>query len=246
MGRVYGRPRSLIEKNFSFCSGCGHGIAHRLVAVALDELNIREKTIGVGYIGCGGMIYNHLDCDMILPLHGRAPAVATGIKRVRPHNIVFTYQGDGDLAAIGFNEMFHTAARGEMLTVIFINNAVFGMTGGQMAPTTLPGQITATTPYGRITAEAGYPVKITEIMASFEGVAYAERVSLDGPKNIVRAQKGIKKAFQAQIEKAGLGFVELLVACPTTLKMTPIKAMGWVGTEMTKVFAPGIFKDKLI
>lgn len=245
LARVYGRPRSLMEKPFSYCAGCGHGIAHRLVCTAIDELGIREKVIGVAYIGCGGMIYDYLDCDMISPLHGRAPAVATGIKRVRPENVVFTYQGDGDLAAIGTAEIIHAAARGELITVIFVNNAIYGMTGGQMAPTTLPWQVTTTTPRGRDPKEAGYPVKMAEIIASFEGVAYVERIALDGIRNIVHAQEAVKKAFLAQLTGRGLGFVELLAACPTNLGVDPSRAMEWVGIRMTEYFPPGVYKDAL-
>lgn len=239
------KPRSLGVKPFSYCAGCGHGIAHRLVGHAIDELGIREKVIGVAYIGCGGMIYDYLDCDMISPLHGRAPAVATGLKRVRPANIVFTYQGDGDLAAIGTAEIIHAAARGELLTVIFVNNAVYGMTGGQMAPTTLPGQVTTTTPHGRDPRQAGYPMRMAEIIAAFDGVAYVERGVLDSVRNIVRAQEAVRRAFLAQIKGAGLGFVELLASCPTNLRMEPARAMEWVGVQMTRYFPPGVFRDRL-
>ena len=211
MIKVFERPKSLTDKPFHYCPGCTHGIVHRLVAEVMDELNIRERTVGVAPVGCAVFAYEYFNCDMQEAAHGRAPAVATGIKRVLPDCVVFTYQGDGDLAAIGTAEIVHAATRGENITTVFINNAIYGMTGGQMAPTTLIGQVTATTPYGRDKDRAGYPVRMSEMLATLEGSAYIERVSVHDIKHITQAKKAVKKAFETQL--AGKGF-QWLRCCP--------------------------------
>jgi 2-oxoglutarate/2-oxoacid ferredoxin oxidoreductase subunit beta len=242
MNKIYSRPQSLRDKSTHYCSGCGHGIGHKLVAEVVDELGIREKVIGVAPVGCAVIAYDYWDFDCSEAAHGRALAVATGIKRVRPENIVFTYQGDGDLAAIGTNETIHAANRGENLTVIFINNAIYGMTGGQMAPTTLAGQKTATTPKGRDVLTQGYPLKISELLAQLPAVKYVERVSIFSPAEIIKARKAIKLAFQNQIDNVGFSLVEILSACPTYWGMSPVKAMKWIREEMTKEFPLGRIK----
>ncbi|MGB9813710.1 MAG: thiamine pyrophosphate-dependent enzyme [Thermovenabulum sp.] len=240
---VFERPKSLQETKTHYCPGCGHGVIHRLVAEVMDELDIREKTIGVAPVGCSVLAYNYFNCDMQQAAHGRAPAVATGIKRVLPENVVFTYQGDGDLAAIGTAEIVHAAARGENITVIFVNNAIYGMTGGQMAPTTLIGQKTETSPYGRDPKVAGYPVKVCEMLSVLDGSAYLARAQVTDVKNILKAKSYIKKAFETQLKEKGFSLVEILSPCPTNWGMTPSNAVEWVKNEMTKVFPPGIFKD---
>ena len=242
MDKIYSRPQSLRDKSTHYCSGCGHGIGHKLVAEVVDELGIREKVIGVAPVGCAVIAYDYWDFDCSEAAHGRALAVATGIKRVRPGNIVFTYQGDGDLAAIGTNETIHAANRGENLTVIFINNAIYGMTGGQMAPTTLPGQKTATTPEGRDVLVQGYPLKISELLARLPAVKYVERVSIFSPAEIIKAKKAIRLAFQNQINNVGFSLVEILSACPTYWGMSPVKAMQWIREEMVKEFPLGRIK----
>ncbi len=221
-----------------YCPGCGHGIAHRLVAEVIDELGIQDRTIGIAPVGCAVLAYNYLDVDMIEVAHGRAPAVATGMKRTNPEKIVFSYQGDGDLAAIGTNEILHAAHRAEQLTVIFINNAVFGMTGGQMAPTTMLGQVTATTPAGRDGHNGqGYPLQVSEILALLPGTVYVERCALSGVARIKQTKRAIKHAFQLQMDGApGLSLVEVLSPCPTYWRMTPAKAMAWIDEAMAKVF----------
>ncbi|MEM0360373.1 MAG: thiamine pyrophosphate-dependent enzyme, partial [Candidatus Diapherotrites archaeon] len=221
-----------------------HGIVHRLLAEAIDEFGLREKTIGIAPVGCAVFAYNYFNVDMIQVPHGRAPAVATGVKRVLPENFVFTYQGDGDLAAIGTAETVHAANRGENITVIFINNAIYGMTGGQMAPTTLLSQKTNTTPYGRKAALHGYPVKVCELLATMDGVAFAERVTVSSPANIIKAKSAIKRAVQAQLDKEGFSIVEVLSHCPTNWGLKPLEAIKWVEEEMTKTFPLGKFKDK--
>jgi len=243
MKLVFERPKSLQETKTHYCPGCGHGVIHRLVAEVMDELNIREKTIGVAPVGCSVLAYNYFNCDMQQAAHGRAPAVATGIKRVLPENIVFAYQGDGDLAAIGTAEIIHAAARGENITVIFVNNAIYGMTGGQMAPTTLLGQKTETSPYGRNAQSAGYPIRVCEMLSTLDGVSYLARAQVTDVKNILRAKSYIKKAFETQINKKGFSLVEILSPCPTNWGMSPSNAIFWVKNEMTKVFPPGIYKD---
>ena len=226
-----------------YCPGCGHGIIHRIVAEVIDELKIREITIGVAPVGCAVLAYNYLNIDMSEAPHGRTPAVATGIKRVQPNKIVFTYQGDGDLAAIGTGEIVHTASRGENITTIFVNNALYGMTGGQMAPTTLLKQKTETTPLGREAKEAGFPLRVPEMLKSLEGTVYLARETVVSPKNIMRLKKYIKKAFQFQIKKAGFSLVEVLSPCPTNLKLEPIKAFKWVEENMIPYYPLGEIKD---
>jgi 2-oxoglutarate ferredoxin oxidoreductase subunit beta len=240
--KIFSHPKSLRTVTTHYCPGCGHGIAHRLVAEAVDELGIREKVIGIAPIGCAVVAYDYWDFDCSEAAHGRALAVATAIKRVHPENIVFTYQGDGDLAAIGTAETIHAANRGENLTVIFINNAVYGMTGGQMAPTTLKGQKTATTPYGRIEKDHGHPLKISEILAILPSVKYVERVSLDSPQEIIKAKKAVVRAFQNQIEGVGFSLVEMLSACPTYWGKTPRQAVSWIKDVMAKEFPLGRIK----
>ncbi len=225
-----------------YCPGCGHGIAHRLIAEVVDELRIREKTIGVAPVGCAVVAYDYWDFDCSEAAHGRALAVATAIKRVKPHNIVFTYQGDGDLAAIGTNETIHAASRGEDLTVIFINNAIYGMTGGQMAPTTLVGQKTATTPKGREVKGQGYPLKISEMLKVLPGVKYLERVSLHSPQEILKAKAAIKQAFLNQIQGKGFSLVEIISPCPTYWGMPPRQALNWIKETMLKEFPLGRIK----
>lgn len=242
MKKIFSHPKSLRNVSTHYCPGCGHGIAHRLVAEVIDELGIREKVIAVAPVGCAVVAYNYWDFDCSEAAHGRAMAVATGIKRVRPENIVFTYQGDGDLAAIGTNETIHTANRGENITVIFINNAIYGMTGGQMAPTTLLGQKTATTPLGRRPESEGYPLKISEMLALLAGVKYIERVALDSPLGVIKTKQAIKQAFQNQIEKKGFSLVEILSPCPTYWGLSPKDALDWIRDVMTKEFPLGRIK----
>lgn len=242
MNKIFSRPRSLRNIPTHYCAGCGHGIAHRLVAKVVDELGIREKVIAVAPVGCAVIAYDYWDFDCSEAAHGRALAVATAIKRLRPQNIVFTYQGDGDLAAIGTNETIHAANRGENLTVIFINNAVYGMTGGQMAPTTLLGQKTATTPKGRKAEFQGYPLKISEMLAGLIGVKYVERVSLHSPQEVLKAERAIRQAFQNQIDGIGFSLVEILSPCPTYWQMNPPEALDWIKNTMTKEFPLGRIK----
>ncbi len=242
MKKIFAKTRSLKNKPTHYCPGCGHGIAHRLVAETIDELGIREKTIGVAPVGCAVVAYDYWDFDCSEAAHGRALAVATGIKRARPQNIVFTYQGDGDLAAIGTNETIHAANRGENLTVIFINNAIYGMTGGQMAPTTLVGQKTATTPDGRDPKSQGYPLNISLLLAQLPGVKYIERVSLHSPQEILKAKRAVKQAFLNQINKVGFSLVEILSPCPTYWGMSPKKSLDWIKENMSLVFPIGRIK----
>lgn len=242
MKNIYSHPKSLRDVVNHYCPGCGHGIAHRLIAEVVDELGIREKVIGVTPIGCAVVAYDYWDFDCSEASHGRAMAVATAIKRVRPENIVFTYQGDGDLAAIGTNETIHAANRGENITGIFINNAIYGMTGGQMAPTTLAGQKTATCPRGRDIKLQGYPLKISEILASLPAVKYVERVAFDSPQGVIKAKKAIKQAFQNQIDGIGFSLVEMLSPCPTYWGMSPEDSLKWVRDVMSKEFPLGRIK----
>jgi 2-oxoglutarate ferredoxin oxidoreductase subunit beta len=239
----FSRPKALSNVPLHYCPGCSHGIVHRLVAEVLDELGITDRTIGVAPVGCSVFAYNYFECDMIQAAHGRAPAVATGAKRANPDNIVFTYQGDGDLAAIGTAETVHAATRGENITIIFINNAIYGMTGGQMAPTTLPGQVTQTTPYGRDPKVAGYPVRVCEMLSTLTGTAYCERVSVDTVKNINTAKRAIKKAFQNQIDGKGFSLVEVLATCPTNWGLSPVRALDWLRENMMPYYPPGVYKD---
>ena len=244
MAIVFQKPNALADRPFHYCPGCTHGIIHRLVAEVIDELGIEGKTVGVAPVGCAVMAYDYFNCDMVEAPHGRAPAVATGLKRAIPENVVFTYQGDGDLAAIGTAETVHSATRGENITIIFVNNAVYGMTGGQMAPTTLPNQITQTTPYGRDVATAGHPVRICEMLSTLDGVAYAERVSVDNVPNVRNAKKAIKKAFEAQINKKGFSIVEVLSTCPTNWGLSPSDAFEWLRNNMMPYYSLGVYKDK--
>ena len=243
MIKVLERPKSLTDKPFHYCPGCTHGIVHRLVAEVMDELNIRERTVGVAPVGCAVFAYEYFNCDMQEAAHGRAPAVATGIKRVLPDCVVFTYQGDGDLAAIGTAEIVHSATRGENITTVFIHKAIYGMTGGQMAPTTLIGQVTATTPYGRDKDRAGYPVRMSEMLATLEGSAYIERVSVHDIKHITQAKKAVKKAFETQLAGKGFSMVEVLSTCPTNWGMTPAEALKWLETNMIPYYPLGVKKE---
>lgn len=241
---VFDKPKSLTDAPFHYCPGCTHGIVHRLVAEVIDELGIEGRTIGIAPVGCSVMAYNYFTVDMIEAAHGRAPAVATGVKRANPENIVFTYQGDGDLASIGTAETVHSAARNENITIIFINNAIYGMTGGQMAPTSLPGQVTQTSPYGRDVKLCGYPVKICEMLSALEGPEYLERVAVNNVKNVKNAKKAIKKAFQNQIDGKGFSLVEVLSSCPTNWGMTPQKALEWIDEKMIQYYPLGVYKDR--
>lgn len=240
---VFEKPHALTDAPLHYCPGCTHGIIHRLVAEVFDELGIEGKAIGVASVGCSVMAYNYFGCDMVQAAHGRAPAVATGVKRSDPSKIVFTYQGDGDLAAIGTAETVHSAARRENITIIFVNNAIYGMTGGQMAPTTLPGQVTQTSPYGRDVSVAGYPVKVSEMLSKVDGAAYVERVAVNNVKNINKAKKAIKKAFQNQIDGKGFSLVEVLSTCPTNWGLTPEKALTWLEDNMMPYYPLGVYKD---
>lgn len=239
---VYERPDSLTPVPTHYCPGCTHGIAHRLVAEVIDELGVRERTIGVASVGCSVFAYRYFACDFAQAPHGRAPAMATGLKRVNPDHLVFTYQGDGDLASIGAAEIIHAAARGEAITVIFINNAIYGMTGGQLAPTTLPGQRTTSSPAGRDAATQGYPLKMSEVLAQIDGAAYVVRRSLHDVVHIKRAKKAIRTAFEVQQRGLGLSMVELLSTCPTNWGMTPEEALAWIEEQMLPVFPLGDFK----
>ena len=243
MAMVFERPKMLVDVPMHYCPGCTHGILHRLVAETIDELGVADKTIGVAPVGCAVFAYNYFNCDMYEAAHGRAPAVATGCKRVHPDACVFTYQGDGDLASIGAAEIVHAATRGEKITVIFVNNAIYGMTGGQMAPTSLPGQVTQTTPYGRDTNTAGYPVRVCEMLSTLDGVALAQRVTVDCVKNVNIARKAIKKAFQNQIEGKGYSIVEVLSTCPTNWGMSPVEALKWLNDNMIPYYPLGVYKD---
>ena len=240
--RVFGKPPSLKDVPTHFCPGCGHGLVHRMVAEAVDELGIRERVVGVSPVGCAVLGYDYWDFDVSEAAHGRTPAVATGMKRARPDLIVFTYQGDGDLAAIGAAELIHVANRGENITIIFVNNAVYGMTGGQMAPTTLEGQITATTPVGRAVQGCGAPLKVPEMIAPFAGTKYLVRTALNNPRNISIAKRSIKKAFQCQIDNLGFSLVEILSPCPTYWRLSPLDALKWIESKMIPYFPLGEIK----
>ncbi len=243
MKKVASRPKCLSDRVFHYCPGCTHGVAHRLVAETIDELGIQEKTIGVAPVGCSVFAYWYFDTDFSQAAHGRAPAVATGIKRSVPDSVVFTYQGDGDLAAIGTAEIIHAANRGERITVIFINNAIYGMTGGQMAPTTLIGQKTQTSPYGRDAETMGYPIRVSEMLAGFEGVKYLSRVAVDTPGNIVKAKAAIKKAFQTQLEGKGFSMVEILSICPTDWGLPVAESKKWLQENMIPYYPLKEFKS---
>ncbi|MBP7736138.1 MAG: 2-oxoglutarate oxidoreductase [Spirochaetes bacterium] len=244
MNKVFSRSECLTDRPTHFCPGCTHGIAHRLVAEALDELGVTDRTIGVPGVGCCVFLYYYLSIDVLEAPHGRAPAVATGMKRAQPDKIIFNYQGDGDMAAIGTSEIIHAANRGENITVIFINNSVYGMTGGQMAPTTLLGQQTTTSPYGRNFQTEGYPIRMAELLATLEGVAYSARVSLHKPKNVIQAKKAIIKAFEMQINQMGFSMVELLSTCNTNWRVSPVEALDVIENEMIPYFPLGVFKER--
>jgi 2-oxoglutarate ferredoxin oxidoreductase subunit beta len=239
---VYKRPGTFTPTPTHYCPGCTHGVAHRLVAEVLEEMNLQEKTIGVASVGCSVFAYNYFDCDFVEAAHGRAPAMATGIKRVLPDRIVFTYQGDGDLASIGMAEIVHSAARGENITAIFINNANYGMTGGQMAPTTLPGQKTTSSPTGRDVENMGFPIRTAEMLATLDGVGYIVRRSLHDPNNIRKAKKAIRMAFETQERGLGFSMVELLSTCPTNWGLNPVQALQWIEERMIPFFPLEDFK----
>lgn len=243
MQKIFKKPESMTKIPMRYCPGCGHSIAHRLIAEVIDELNIREKTIGIAPVGCSVFIDEYFDCDMIQAAHGRCPAAATGIKRVRPDTIVFSYQGDGDLAAIGTAETIHAATRGENFTVIFINNAIYGMTGGQQAPTTMPGQRTTTNIYGREPKIHGYPIRVCEMLATLDGPVYIERVAVNKAANVLKAKRALKKAFKIQLDGIGFSFVEILSPCPTGWGITPTKAVEYVDEKMIPYYPLGVYKD---
>lgn len=240
---IYEKPKSLTDVTFHYCPGCSHGIVHKLVCEVIDELGIQGKTIAVEPVGCAVTAHDYFDFDVVQAAHGRAPAVATGIKRSLPENFVFTYQGDGDLASIGTAETVHSATRGENISIIFINNTIYGMTGGQMAPTSLPGQITQTSPYGRDTKTQGNPVRICEMLATLDGPAYIARVSTDSVQHIKEAKKAIKKSFEYQLRGKGFSIVEVLSTCPTNWGMSPVEAMERLRKEMIPYYPLGVFKD---
>ena len=241
---VFEKPKSLTDAKLHYCPGCTHGIIHRLVAEAIDSLGIEGKTIGVAPVGCSVMAYNYFTCDMVEAAHGRAPAVATGLKRALPENIIFTYQGDGDLASIGMAETVHAATRNENITIIFVNNAIYGMTGGQMAPTSLPGQVTQTSPYGRDIATAGYPIRVSEMLSTLEGLEFIARVAVNNVKNVKNAAKTIKKAFENQVAGKGFSLVEVVSTCPTNWGLTPEKALEWLEENMLPYYPLGVYKDR--
>ena len=245
MAGVMERPKGLTEVTTHYCPGCTHGIIHRLVAEVLEDMDVLGQTVGVASVGCSVMAYDYFSCDMVQAPHGRAPAVATGLKRVLgKDSIIFTYQGDGDLAAIGTAETVHAATRGENITIIFVNNTIYGMTGGQMAPTTLRGQVTHTTPTGRHVEQAGFPIRMCEMLSTLDGVAYAERVSVHDVKHILQTKKAIQKAFQTQKEGKGFSIVEVLSTCPTNWGQTPIEALKRVETEMIPYYPLGVYQDR--
>ena len=241
---VFEKPKSLTDAPLHYCPGCTHGIIHRLVAQAIDTLGIEGKTIGVAPVGCAVMAYDYFACDMVEAAHGRAPAVATGIKRALPENIVFTYQGDGDLASIGMAETVHAATRNENIPVLFVKNAIYGMTGGQMAPTSLPGQVTQTSPYGRDVATVGYPIRVSEMLAALDAPTYIQRVAVNNVKHVKEAEKAILKAFRNQVEGRGFSLIEVISSCPTNWGMTPEAALRWVEEKMIPYSPLGVYKDQ--
>ena len=244
MEKVFDRPKALSAGTTHYCPGCTHGIIHRLVAEVLDELNLTDTTVGIAPVGCSVLAYNYFSCDMIQAPHGRAPAVATGVKRSSPNLTVFTYQGDGDLAAIGTAETVHAATRGENIVTIFVNNAIYGMTGGQMAPTSLPNMVTQTSPYGRDVHQQGYPIRICEMLSTLDGTAFAERVAVNNVKNVNATKRAIKKAFQTAQAGKGYSIVEVLSTCPTNWGLDPVKALGWLEDNMIPYYPLGVYKDK--
>ncbi len=243
MKKIFKKPRSLKSAPLRYCPGCGHSLIHRLIAECIDSLSIRNRTIGIAPVGCAVFAYDYFDFDILEAAHGRPPAVATALKRLQPDRIIFSYQGDGDLAAIGTSEIIHAAARGENISVFFVNNATYGMTGGQMAPTTLLGQRTTTTTQGRDGAASGYPIRVAELLSTITGASYIQRVSLDSYKNIIAAKKAIQKAFISQMECKGFSFVELLSACPTDWGMSPKASMDWIDARLSREYPLGVFKD---
>ena len=244
MAMVYQKSKMLTDAPLHYCPGCTHGIIHKLVAESLEELEAGGRAVGVAPVGCSVMAYDYFACDMVEAPHGRAPAIATGLKRALPEGVIFTYQGDGDLAAIGTAETVHAATRGENITVIFVNNAIYGMTGGQMAPTSLPGQVTQTSPYGRDVTHCGWPIRVCELLATLEGPEYVARVAVNNVKNVKAAGKAIQKAFQNQIDKKGFSLIEVVSACPTNWGMTPQKALEWVESDMLPYYPLGVYKDR--
>jgi len=244
MNKVFSKPTALNNAIMHYCPGCGHGVAHRLVAEALDHYGITGRTVGVAPVGCAVLMYDYFNCDILESPHGRAPAIATGMKRSRPDLVIFTYQGDGDLASIGLSEVVHCANRGENVTIIFINNTVYGMTGGQMAPTTLLGQQTTTSPNGRNSKVQGYPIKMAEMLAALEGPSFVARMALDTPANIVKARKMVFKSFEMQIREMGFSFLELLATCPTNWGMSPVESINYLQDELVPVFPLGVLKER--
>lgn len=243
MAIVFDKPDMLTDKPLHYCPGCTHGIINRIVAEAISELGLGDKAVGVAPVGCAVFVYDYFNCDMIQASHGRAPAVATGVKRVKPDALVFTYQGDGDCAAIGTAEIIHAAARGENFTAIFVNNAVYGMTGGQVAPTSLIGQVTTTSPYGRSADQCGYPIRLCEMLATLEAPALVQRVSVHSPKHVIAAKKAIKRAFEMQILGKGFALIEVLSSCPTNWGLSPVAALEWIEEKMIPYYPLGVFKE---
>lgn len=243
MAIVFEPTKALLDVPTHYCPGCTHGVIHRLVGEVLEELNVLDKTIGVAPVGCSVLAYDYFACDMFEAAHGRAPAVATGIKRSKPDSVVFTYQGDGDLAAIGTAEIVHAATRGENIVTIFVNNCIYGMTGGQMAPTTLPGQVTETSPYGRDVKTQGHPIRVSEMIATLGGACYVERVSVDSVPNVLKTKKAIKKAFENAIAGKGFSLVEVLSICPTNWGLSPKESMDWLRSNMMPFYTLGVKKD---
>lgn len=241
---VFEKPKALADVPFHYCPGCTHGIIHRLVAEAIDALGIEGDTVGVAPVGCAVMAYDYFNCDMVEAAHGRAPAVATGLKRAMPENIIFTYQGDGDLTSIGMAETVHAATRNENITVIFVNNAIYGMTGGQMAPTSLPGQVTQTSPYGRDVKTVGFPIRVCEMLATLDGPELIQRVAVNNVKNVKTAKAAIEKAFRNQVEGKGFSLIEVVSSCPTNWGMTPENALKWVEEKMIPYYPLGVYKDR--
>jgi 2-oxoglutarate ferredoxin oxidoreductase subunit beta len=244
MKKLFGRPKGLTDVHQRYCPGCGHGIVHRLIGELLVELNVRERAVGIAPVGCSVFADEYFNCDMIQPPHGRGPAVSTGIKRSRPECIVFSYQGDGDLAAIGTAEIVHAAARNENITIVFINNAIFGMTGGQLAPTTLPGMRSTTSVKGRDVKKQGYPIKVCELLAALDGPFYLERTAVDVPKNIIKTKRALKTAFKNQVEEKGFSLVEILSMCPTGWGQTPMQAKHWVEEVMSAYYPLGVYCNR--
>lgn len=239
---IFQRTQAITDTISHYCPGCTHGVIHRLVGEVLDELGLRERTVGVAPVGCSVLSYNYFNVDMLEAAHGRAPAFATGLKRVRPDLIIFTYQGDGDLASIGGNEILHAANRGEKFTTIFVNNAIYGMTGGQMAPTTLPGQVTTTSPFGRNVEDVGWPIRESELLSTLRTPAFIARTSVHNSQGIIETKKAIKQAFEYQRDKVCFSLVEVLSTCPTNWGMSPVSSCEWVGTDMVPYFKPGVYK----